>query len=300
MADNPETDDGKAKAANAAAASEEAAGQTSEPKEDVPQDDLGDAPGDASSPPPAPPASVGGEAPETGAMPIGKPGPQPRKATPRKVAAVGMPGAKKQAGTVVGALSKAARKPVKTTTAVKAAPLKKAGAAPSRKGRGPSPRTAPFPLSIPELKEKIMSMSTPDYTEKMTDVAAQLQGRSKEAYEKGSEVMTEMSDFAKGTVEAMVESGKIFSGAMQEMGKTYVEDAKAAYEQITADLKEMAAVKSPTELLQLQGKIMRRNFDAMVASSSKNAEKIMKISNDAFAPLSARISVATDKISKVG
>ena len=96
----------------------------------------------------------------------------------------------------------------------------------------------------------------------------------------------------------MVESGKIFSTGMQELARTYVEDAKSAYEQMTADLKEMAAIKSPTELLQLQGKIMRRNFDAVVASTSKNTEKMMKLSNDAFAPISARLNVAAEKMTK--
>ena len=57
--------------------------------------------------------------------------------------------------------------------------------------------------------------------------------------------------------------------------------------------------KSPTELFQLQGKIMRRNFDTMVSSTSKNAEKAMKLSNDVFAPLSARMNVAAEKMSKV-
>ena len=60
----------------------------------------------------------------------------------------------------------------------------------------------------------------------------------------------------------------------------------------------MAAIKSPTEFFQLQGEIARRNFDAMVATTSKNAEMMMKLANEAFAPISTRASVATEKLSK--
>ena len=82
------------------------------------------------------------------------------------------------------------------------------------------------------------------------------------------------------------------------MGKTYVGEAKAAYETLTADMKEMAAIKSPTELFQLQGKIARRNFDSAVAFSSKTGDSILKLYADAFAPISGRVSLAAEKISK--
>ena len=64
-------------------------------------------------------------------------------------------------------------------------------------------------------------------------------------------------------------------------------------------MKELAAVKSPTELFQLQGKIARRNFDTFVATSSKNTEAFLKLANDAFAPLTGRVEVATEKLAKV-
>ena len=83
------------------------------------------------------------------------------------------------------------------------------------------------------------------------------------------------------------------------MGREAVEEGKSAFETLTADAKKMAAIKSPTELFQLQGELARRNFDAMVAFSSKSTEKMIKLSNDAFAPISSRMSLAAEKISKV-
>ena len=140
---------------------------------------------------------------------------------------------------------------------------------------------------------------TTDFTKPMADAVSEFQTRAKVAYEKGTEVATEVTEFAKGNVEALVESSKIFATGAQSLGKSYVEEAKSAYETMTADVKELAAVKSPTELFQLQGKIARRNFDALVATSSKNTEAFLKLANDAFAPLTGRVEVATEKLAKV-
>ena len=168
-----------------------------------------------------------------------------------------------------------------------------------------APRTETLTkLTIAQLKDKIMA-STPS-TEEMHQVSdtikqavAEAQTRAKAAYEKGTEAMTEVTELAKGNVEALVESTKIIAAGMQDIGRTYAEEAKAAYEQITADMKELAAIKSPTELFQLQGKIMRRNFDSLVATSSKSTEAMMKLVNEAFAPLSSRMSAAADKMTKM-
>jgi len=163
----------------------------------------------------------------------------------------------------------------------------------------PTAITPPKP-TITELKEKIMATAkTPDFTKPVTEAIGEFQTKAKAAYEKSTETLTEATEFAKGNVEALVESGKIYAAGVQDLGKSYVEEAKSAYETLTGDLKEIAAIKSPTELFQLQGKIMRRNFDALVATSSKNTEAAMKLANDAFAPITGRVNLAAEKLAKV-
>ena len=153
--------------------------------------------------------------------------------------------------------------------------------------------------TITQLKEKIMATAkTADFTKPFADAVGELQSKTKEAYEKGTAYAGEMTEFAKGNVEALVESGKVLAAGAQDMGKAYAGDAKAAYETLTADMKEMAAVKSPTDLFQLQGKIARRNFETMVAFSSKTGDAMMKLYSEAFAPISGRVSLAAEKLSK--
>ena len=202
------------------------------------------------------------------------------------------------------------KKPVarKAAPAKKATPAKKpvAKKAPARKSAPKAAKKAPAAKSettVTKLKEKIMATKNTDYTTVMTDTMAdavnEMQTRAQTAYDKGTASVAEMTELAKGNVEAMVESGKVLAEGMQSMGKTYADEAKTAYETATADLKEMASVKSPTELFQLQGKIFRRNFDAMVAAATKNTDHAVKLANDTMAPLSGRVNVAAEKLSKV-
>jgi phasin family protein len=230
------------------------------------------------------------------APPAAEPAPAPKPPVAEKKTAEPKKPATKRRKIEKPAAPKPAKKTIANAKAAKrAARVAKAAAAPA-----PAKTTEPK-LSVSELKEKIMATATKttDFTKPMADAVSELQTRAKVAYEKSTEVATEAAEFAKGNVEALVESSKIFATGAQSLGKSYVEEAKSAYETISADMKEFAAVKSPTELFQLQGKIARRNFDTFVATSSKNTEAFLKLANDAFAPLTGRVEVATEKLAKV-
>ena len=156
-----------------------------------------------------------------------------------------------------------------------------------------APATEP---TITELKERIMATAkkSPD----LSTIVTEIKDKAKAAYEKGSSLAGEVGEFTKGNLEAFVESGKILATGAQEIGRDYVDESKSAFETLTADLKKIAAVKSPTEFFQLQGELTRRNFDSAIAFGSKSSEKFVKLSNEAFAPISNRVSVAVEKISK--
>jgi len=154
-----------------------------------------------------------------------------------------------------------------------------------------------------EAKEPVMENTNQQNAEQIADktkeVASDMQNRMTSAYQKSTEMTSEAVEFQKGNVEAMVESSRILVSGMQDMGRTYVEEARSAAEAMQDDVRKMAAIKSPTELFQLQGEIARRSFDAMVATASKNTESMIKLANDAFAPMSNRMSLAAEKVSKV-
>lgn len=180
--------------------------------------------------------------------------------------------------------------PKKKTVSVKPAAKKRVAAKAAKPAKAPT---------ISQLKDKIMATTkTPDFTEGFKTIVAEAQTKTKEAFEKSSAAFGEAGEFAKGNVEALVESTKILGTGLKEMGEEIVKETKTAYETMTADAKELAAVKSPVDFFKLQAEIMRRSFDAAVAQGSKNTEAMMKLANDSFAPISGRISLAVEKVKK--
>ncbi len=139
---------------------------------------------------------------------------------------------------------------------------------------------------------------TIDLTESLQKIMTEAQTKAKEAFEKSTSSLGEYSEFAKGNVEALVESGKILSTGLQDIGTNLVAEGRSAFETMTADAKELASAKSPTEFLKLQSEIARRNFDSVVTYGSKNSETMLKLANEVFAPISSRVSMAVQKVSK--
>lgn len=181
----------------------------------------------------------------------------------------------------------AAKKATAKKTATKKTAAKKAAAS------QPAAKVAAQPRS----KETDMSktQTSTDYAAQMKEGLAELQSHAQTAYEKSAEYAAEAREFSKGNLEAMVESGKIFAAGLQDLTRAAVEDSKSAVETMTADAKEFAAVKSPTDFVQLQGQIASRNFDAAVAQFSKATEAWVKLAGDVAAPLSSRVSLAMEK-----
>ena len=222
-------------------------------------------------------------------------------AAPVKTATIAKAVKRKPAKTKPAAAGKARKKPAtKQAVAKKAAPASKP--LPAKKIKPATKKPAAKTPPISQLKETIMataeSATTIDYTTKAKEMAADMQTRAKAAYDKGTEMTKEAVEFQKGNLEALVESGKILVSGMQDLGRTYADEAKSAAETVQGDVKKVAEIKSPTELFQLQGDIARRNFDAMVSATSKNTEAMLKLVNDAFAPVSNRMSLAAEKVGK--
>ena len=239
------------------------------------------------------------------------------KAEPKLVAPAVAPAAKVEAPKAEAKAApapQAAAKPAAKNAAVKTAVAKKAAAKPvavnkkpvavkkiaklatiKQIGAKPAAKVTPFI----KLKDTIMTKTkttTEDYTAKIKDVVATAQDRAKAAFEKTSAYASQYGEFTKGNLEAVVESGKILAAGLQDMGKTYVAEGKSAVETITADVKEIAGVKTPADFIKLQGEIVRRNFDSAVAATSKNSEAMVKLVGDAFAPISTRVSLAVEKV----
>lgn len=188
------------------------------------------------------------------------------------------------------AVKTGARKATKIKSAVLKTPVAAKAAAPVKKKESIMTTTETMTA---ETKQAAAAM-----TDRVKSLMGDMSTRAKTAYEKGTEMVSQATEFSKGNVEALVESGKIAAKGAQDMGQTYAEDTKKSFEEMTAALKEFTAVKSPTEFIELQTRLVKKSFDTAVAQTSKNSEMFLKLAGDVFQPISNRVSVAVDSFKK--
>ncbi len=168
------------------------------------------------------------------------------------------------------------------------------------------PDPAPAPTSI--LTKGIFDMATSFDAVATPAAAAQkaqammggLNDRAKAAMEKGTKMGEEMTELTKGNVEAVVASGKIAAKGAESLVQEIVEFNKKNFEATTAMFKSLAAVKSPTELFQVQSEFAKSSFDSMVAETSKMSEALVKLAGEIVQPISNRYAVAAEKMKPVG
>ena len=132
--------------------------------------------------------------------------------------------------------------------------------------------------------------------EKTQALFADFNDRAKATVEKNTKLVADATEFAKGNVEALVESGKIAAKGFEALGQDAAEYSRKSFENATATLKSLSAVKSPADFFKLQSDYVRASFDSLVAETSKNTEAFIKLAGDAGQPISSRFAVAVEKV----
>ncbi|GGY94452.1 phasin family protein [Novosphingobium colocasiae] len=251
----------------------------------------------------------------------------PAVRAPQPVAAKPAPAPKVAAAVAKPTPPVAAPVPVKAEKPAKPAAIKAAVAVPAKipapaeiaPPAAPAPAPAPVvaaaivppvpkaaPKTVPTEKPRFAGLSFNLFSEDRTmdfnanfsgmqDAITEAQTKAKAAFDKSTSMLGEVSDFTKGNVEAIIESGKILAEGVQGLGTEIVSESRSAFETMTGDIKELAAAKSPTDFFKLQGDLMRKNFDSAVAYGSKSSETMLKLASDVIAPISGRVSLAMEK-----
>jgi phasin family protein len=145
------------------------------------------------------------------------------------------------------------------------------------------------------IKESIVMETIETNVAKAQAFFADFNDRAKIAVEKSTKLVEEASEFAKGNLEAVVESGKITAKGFESLGQEAAEYSRKSFESATAALKGLSAVKSPTDFFKLQSDFFRSTFDSAVAETSKNTEALIKLAGEAAQPLSNRVAIAAEK-----
>ncbi|PZU69435.1 MULTISPECIES: phasin family protein [Sphingobium] len=240
--------------------------------------------------------------------------PAPKKPAPRKPVAKAAPAkapAPKPVAKKPAPVAAAEPAPVADPVAVVAATTA-VDAAPEPIVEDVEAVVAPEPVSAPKTKAKTLPATegtlimndiletgkkfAEDTKAKMETAYADLNEKAKAGVEKSTKAMEELSDIAKGNVEALVESGKIAAKGFETLGQEAVDYSRKSFEKATASIKSFSTAKTPTEFFQLQSQFLSSSFDEFTKEAAKSSEAFMKLAGDISQPLTARVTLVTDKV----
>ena len=127
---------------------------------------------------------------------------------------------------------------------------------------------------------------------------ADTQAKVKEGMEKAMKTAEELVAFSQGNLEAMVKSGQIWAAGVQDIGKQIAANAQASFDETMSTFKALSSAKSLKDAFDLQASLARSTMEKTLAESGKLTDASMKLTEQALAPLTARVSLAMEKFAK--
>jgi phasin family protein len=113
-----------------------------------------------------------------------------------------------------------------------------------------------------------------------------VQDRTTEALARSGEAANEM---IKGNVDALTETGNASRAAVQELTRAYQELTTKNARNLTAAMRALAAVKSPTDFIELQQRLIKEGVETAVGDSQRIAQLTTAVFTAAFEPVKKRI-----------
>jgi len=108
----------------------------------------------------------------------------------------------------------------------------------------------------------------------------------------------ELVSFGQGNMEAFTKASQIWAAGVQELGKQVAATAQAHVDQTVATFKALAGVKSFKEAVDLQSTLARSTVEKAVADTGKLTDASLKLAEQAWAPLTARVTIAVEKFGR--
>jgi phasin family protein len=133
---------------------------------------------------------------------------------------------------------------------------------------------------------------------KATEGLQATQAKMKEGVEKAMKTAEELVAFNQGNIEAIVKSGQIWATGVQDLSKHLAAAAQASFDESLAAFKALTSVKSLKDAFELQSSFARSALEKSLAESGKLTDASFKLTEQALAPITARVTVAVEKFAK--
>jgi phasin family protein len=104
--------------------------------------------------------------------------------------------------------------------------------------------------------------------------------------------------FSKGNVEALTQSSQIWTAGMKDLAEKATATMQASYQETMDAFKALTSVKSLQEAIALQSTMARTALEKTMSAHSSLTEASLKLSEQAMAPITARVTYAVENFSK--
>ncbi len=126
----------------------------------------------------------------------------------------------------------------------------------------------------------------------------QAQAAMRTGLQKAMRTAEDLLSFSQGNVEAMTRSSQIIASGMQDISQSMAATARASLDETMSAVKALSTVKSIKDVMDLQTGLFRAALERAVSQTSQITDNSLKLSEQAFAPIGARLSLAAEKFSR--
>ena len=124
------------------------------------------------------------------------------------------------------------------------------------------------------------------------------QAKVKENMDKVVKSAEEFVAFGQGNLDAVVKSSQIWASGLQDIGKQFAATAQANFDASVAAFKGLGSAKTVKDAVDMQSSLARTSLEKATAESTKLTEVSLKLAEQAFAPIAARMTLAAEKFAK--
>jgi phasin family protein len=137
-----------------------------------------------------------------------------------------------------------------------------------------------------------------DDSAKAAEAVQPNQVKVKKGIEMAMKSAEEFVTFSQGNVEAVVKSSQIWTAGVQDLSKQVAASAQTTFDETMATFKALASVKSLKDAFELQANFARSALEKAMAESGKLTDASFKLTEQTLAPITARVTVAVEKLAK--
>lgn len=108
----------------------------------------------------------------------------------------------------------------------------------------------------------------------------------------------EAAEFSRGNVEAIAQATQTYMAGVQDLSRMTLAIVQGMTEQTMEGVRAMSGVKSLKDATDIQTNLARSAMERSVAEATKLQETALRVAEQSFAPLSARMSLAAEKLAR--